>query len=271
MIKVLLSGYGKMGRRIAALANESEDMVVVGALEDPSHENVGKGLIELGLAGSEAKIWPASKLAEAVEATKAGVLVDFTSPGASTDNVMKAAKMGLAIVLGTTGHSPEQMGMITDATQENGVATVISPNMATGVTVLLEACKLVAGLVPDYDVEILEIHHNQKLDAPSGTALQLARGVAEALGRDAEGTIRSGRTGRARREEGEIGIASLRGGDVAGDHTVIFAGTGERIELTHRAHSRDAFASGVMAAIRFAVQAEAGIFSTKDVLGASTS
>ena len=271
LIRILLSGYGKMGRRIAALTAQSDDLTVVGAIEDPSSDTIGKGLIELGPEGGEARIWPASDLVEAIKRTKPNVFVDFTAPEASTDNVVGAAKMGLSIVMGTTGHSPEQMKAITGAIRENGTAAVISPNMSAGVTVLLEACKLVSGMVPGYDVEILEIHHNQKLDAPSGTALQLARGVAEALGRDPEDSIRPGRAGKARRGTGEIGIASLRGGDVVGDHTVIFAGIGERIDLTHRLQSRDALASGAMAAIRFVVRAKPGLYSTKDVLSGGAS
>jgi 4-hydroxy-tetrahydrodipicolinate reductase len=259
-----------MGRRIATLASQSEDIVIVGAIEDPSHESIGKGLIELGPGGSEAEVWSASELAEVVRCTKPDVIVDFTTPDASTVNVSKAAEMGLSIVMGTTGHSREQMEAITEAVRTNGVAAVISPNMSAGVTVLLEACKLVSRMVPGFDVEILEIHHNQKLDAPSGTALQLARGVAEALGRQPEDSIRSGRAGKARREQGEIGIASLRGGDVVGDHTVIFAGVGERIELTHRAQSRDALASGAIAAIRFVAGAQSGVYSTRDVLSGGT-
>jgi 4-hydroxy-tetrahydrodipicolinate reductase len=124
-------------------------------------------------------------------------------------------------------------------------------------------------MLPEYDVEIFEMHHNQKVDSPSGTALKLADQVARALGRDPREAVVPGRSGTGKRKDGEIGIASLRGGDVVGDHIVIFAGTGERVELAHRAQSRDAFASGVVSSIRFVSKAEPGIYSLKDVIRAS--
>jgi len=256
-----------MGRRVAALAAGSADIKIVGALESPSSPDLGKDVGEVSLLGAlGAKVHSAERIGKVVKDARPDVLVDFTNADASTANVVAASGMGLRIVMGTTGHSQEQMGRITESIRSHKVAAVISPNMSIGVNVLLEACGLVAKMLPGYDVEILEAHHNQKIDAPSGTALKLARVVSDALHRDAGKDVVSGRTGTRKRGEREIGIASLRAGDIVGDHTVLFAGPGERLELTHRAHSRDAFASGVLSSIRFVSKAQPGIYSMKDVL-----
>jgi 4-hydroxy-tetrahydrodipicolinate reductase len=168
--------------------------------------------------------------------------------------------------MGTTGHDREQMKAIRSGIESGGVPAVLAPNMSVGVNVLFEACDLVAKMLPGFDVEVFEIHHNQKVDAPSGTALKLAERLAESLGGDPASAVITGRSGTGKRKEGEIGVASLRAGDVVGDHTVVFAGTGERIELVHRTQSRDALASGALRAIRFVKDANPGIYSMKDVL-----
>jgi len=218
----------------------------------------------VGALGS--RIFPAERIDKVVKDAKPNVLVDFTNAEASTANVVAASGLGLRIVMGTTGHTEEQMGRIVESIRTNRVAAVISPNMSTGVNVLFEACRLVAQMLPRYDMEIFEVHHNQKIDAPSATALELARAISDALHRDVTKDVVSGRSGTRRRGQQEIGIASLRAGDIVGDHTVLFAGLGERIQLTHRTHSRDAFTSGVLSSIRFVSKAEPGIYSMRDVL-----
>ncbi len=256
-----------MGKRVAALAAGSTDIKIVGALESPRSPDLGKDVGEVSYAGDlGAKVFPAEEIERVVKESQPDVLVDFTNAEASTQNVVAASRLGLRIVMGTTGHSEEQMSRIVESIRANRVAAVIAPNMSLGVTVLLEACQLVAKMLPGYDVEILEVHHRQKIDAPSGTALKLARAISETLHMDPAKDIVSGRAGIRKRGDREIGIASLRAGDIVGDHTIIFAGPGERIELTHRAHSRDAFASGVLSSIRFVSKAEPGIYSMKDVL-----
>lgn len=256
-----------MGRKVVALAAGSADIKIVGALESSSSPDLGKDVGQVSLIGAlGAKILSADCIDEVVKGARPDVLVDFTNAQASTENVVAASGLGLGIVMGTTGHGEEQMGRIKESITTNRVAAVIAPNMSVGVNVLLEASRLVAQMLPGYDVEILEVHHNQKIDAPSGTALKLAGVVSEALHRDVAKDVVSGRSGTRKRGEREIGIASLRAGDIVGDHTVLFAGPGERIELTHRAHSRDAFASGVLSSIRFVSKAEPGIYSMRDVL-----
>ncbi len=264
-----MSGCGRMGKRITALAVASRDVRVVGGIESPDNPDLGRDLGEVSFIGTlGARISPAADIEEIVNEVKPDILVDFTNAEASTENVVQASNLDLGIVMGTTGHSDEQMDRIVKSIGKNSVAAVISPNMSIGVNVLFEASRLVAGMVPEYDVEIFEVHHNQKIDSPSGTALKLAHQIADVLDRDPGKAIVSGRRGKGRRGKEEIGVASLRAGDVGGDHTVIFAGLGERIELTHRAHSRDAFASGVLSSIRFVSRAEPGIYSMRDVLKA---
>ena len=266
LVRVVLSGFGRMGRRIAALASAADDISIVGALERDDNPDLGEDLGEIaGVGKLGAKIWPASRLKELVSTESPEVLVDFTTAEASVNNVSRAARMGLRVVLGTTGHSEDQMEEILSSIRNAGVPAVISPNMSFGVNVLIEASRLVARMLPNYDVEIVEIHHNQKVDAPSGTALKIARIISEAIG-DERTKIVEGRKGMGARQKGEIGIASLRAGDVAGEHTVIFAGRGERLELVHRAQSRDAYASGVLESVRFVSGAKPGIYSVLDVL-----
>ena len=267
MIKVLLSGCGRMGGRITALSTLTEDIRIVGGLDRPEHPLMGEDLGESFHVGNiGARMWPAKEIIGVISSTSPDVLVDFTNAEASSSNVVKAAGEGVGIVMGTTGHDPKQMEAIRSAIEAGRVPAVIAPNMSAGINVLLEACDLVARMLPGFDVEVFEIHHNQKVDAPSGTALKLAGQVAESLGRDPGSSLVTGRSGSGKRGDEEIGVASLRAGDIVGDHTVIFAGTGERLELTHRTHSRDALASGALAAIRFVSRASPGIHTMKDVL-----
>ncbi len=257
-----------MGKRIAALAAETDDIVVVGALEGPKNPQIGQDLGELSVGKSSgARVWPAGDIEEAVEATGCGILVDFSNAEASTRNVINGSRLGLDVVMGTTGHVKGQMEDIRSSIIENGVSAVISPNMSVGVNVMLELCASAVNMVPDYDIEIFEIHHNKKVDSPSGTALKIADRISEAS--ESDRSILTGRSGEGRRQKGEIGISSARAGDVVGDHTVIFAGPSERIEISHRAQSRDVFVHGVLCSVRFVGDAEPGIYTITEVLKAT--
>ncbi len=206
-----------------------------------------------------------------MSACAADVLIDFTLPAATLTHVAACARDGVAAVVGTTGLSEADKKALSDAARS--IPLVFAPNMSIGVNVLLKLVELAAAkLGNDYDVEIVEMHHRHKVDAPSGTALKLGETIASATGRklDSDGVFaREGMTGA--RRQGAIGFATLRGGDVVGDHTVVFAGEGERIELTHKAASRMTFAQGALRAARFAAARRAagqpGLFDMQDVLG----
>ncbi|MEM2299653.1 MAG: 4-hydroxy-tetrahydrodipicolinate reductase [Candidatus Hadarchaeales archaeon] len=250
MIKVVLCGAaGKMGRAIIRELVKSDDVRLVGAIEAPDNPAVGSdaGLVA-GTKSLGVQIVGTQKLERIIKKTKPDVLVDFTVAHAAVKNVKIAAKHGVQIVVGTTGFTKEQLEEIENAVKESGVTAVLSPNMSVGMNVLFELVKEAAKLLgKEYSVEIIEIHHKEKRDAPSGTALR----IAEILSKEMGGLrIIVGRTSEEKREG--IYIHSLRIGDVTGEHTVIFAGQGERLEITHKAHGRETFAAGVLRAVRFA-------------------
>jgi 4-hydroxy-tetrahydrodipicolinate reductase len=197
------------------------------------------------------------------------VLIDFSAPAASLEHLRQAASLGLAAVVGTTGFDPAQHEAVSELAGR--VRAVIAPNMSVGVNVLIALVRQAAGLLGgDFDVELVEAHHHFKKDAPSGTALALAEAAAEALGRDLSRVGVYGREGQVgERTHEEIGVMTLRAGDLVGEHTVMFGGVGERIELIHRAHSRDNFARGAIRAARWVMDRPAGIYSMADVLGLS--
>ena len=197
----------------------------------------------------------------------ADVLVDFTRPIGTLEHLAQCVELGRAMVIGTTGFEPSQLETIREAAKR--IPIVLAPNMSVGVNVMLKLVELAArALGPDYDVDVFEMHHKLKVDAPSGTALKLGEVAASARGtsleRDAVFT-RQGHTGE--RKAGTIGFAVARGGDVVGDHTVYFAGTGERIEITHRSSSRATYAQGAMRAAKFVAAKRDGIYGMEDVLG----
>lgn len=265
MIRAILAGAaGRMGGRVLLALAEAGDLKLTGAFERPDHPAVGQD------AGTVAGLGPlavpiAASLDEVIE--KGDVLIDFTTPTASVSHLEKVAKKGKAAVVGTTGFDEAQRKTIHSLGRS--LRAVVSPNMSVGVNVMLRLVGEAARLLgPDFDVEVLEAHHNLKKDAPSGTALALARTVAESLGRDLKEVGVFGREGLiGERKKGEIGIMSLRAGDLVGEHLVLFAGVGERLELTHRAHSRDNFARGALRAARWVVSQPPGIYSMADVLG----
>jgi 4-hydroxy-tetrahydrodipicolinate reductase len=260
-----------MGGSIVRRVIEAEDLSLVCALEARGKPEKGRDIGELlGLGRVGVPLSTSEELEEALRKSRPDVLVDFTNPGAAMRNIKAACSLGIDLVVGTTGFTEEQLREIHAAVRENKVAAVVSPNMATGVNIFFKLARDVAGLLGDaYDVEIIEAHHRFKKDAPSGTALKVGELIASALGRDLRGSAVYGRgkgvTGERRRDE--IGFHSIRGGDIVGEHTVVFAGMGERLEITHRASTRDAFVEGALKAIRFLKGREKGrVYSTWDVL-----
>ncbi|MCQ2914660.1 MAG: 4-hydroxy-tetrahydrodipicolinate reductase [Alphaproteobacteria bacterium] len=197
---------------------------------------------------------------------KADVVVDFSVPQVSVDNAKVAAELGKALVIGTTGLSAEQQQVIQECSQKAPI--VFAPNMSLGVSLLMNLVQKAAEILDeDYDIEIVEMHHRYKKDAPSGTALAFGKAAAAGRKVSLEKAAKLGRMGTNNpRQTGEIGFASLRGGDVAGDHTIVFAGEGERVELTHKASSRLVFAKGAVRAIKWIYGKPAGLYSMQDVL-----
>jgi 4-hydroxy-tetrahydrodipicolinate reductase len=265
MIKVIVAGAsGRMGKRIIQMVHQDPEIDLAGAFEKPNHPHVGKDVgQEAGLGELGIKI--TGSLSEIID--NGEVLIDFTVPNATLENVRQVSARGLAMVIGTTGFPLEASKEIETLTKD--IRCVMAPNMSVGVNVMFKIAQdMVRILGPDYDMEILEIHHNKKKDAPSGTALRLARILAETAGRDLERVgvyERKGMIGE--RTENEIGIQSLRAGDITGEHTIIFGGIGERLELTHRAHNRDNFARGALRAARWVINQPSGIYDMQDVLG----
>ncbi|XRO76502.1 4-hydroxy-tetrahydrodipicolinate reductase [Methanocaldococcus sp. 10A] len=268
MIKVAVTGaLGRMGSNIIKTITQQDDMKVVCAFEVPNHPKKGEDVGELiGIGKIGVPLSTADELNKVLKETKPDVLVDFTIAHACVENVKIAAKNGVNLVIGTTGFTEEQKAEIEKAIEDNKVAAVISQNFAIGVNIFFKTLEFLAKKLGHYDIEIIEMHHRYKKDAPSGTALRAAEIIK--ANREIDSVFvfgRKGMTGERKKEE--IGIHAIRGGDVVGDHTVIFAGDGERIEITHRASSRQAFVNGVILAIRFIVNKKEGIYNTFDVLG----
>ena len=263
-MKICMAGAcGRMGRRILELASDAEDMEIAGAFDAP--ENAGQELSIGAVSGKAGTVLVSGDAASALDG--ADVMIDFTLAHVCVGNVRAATEQGIPSVIGTTGLSPEQQDMLRGFAET--VAIVHAPNMSVGVNLLFKLTGEVASILGlDYNVEITEIHHNQKKDSPSGTAVRLAERAAEGLGLEYGSDTAHGRQGMVgARPVREIGMHALRGGDVVGEHTVRFVGQGERIELTHKAHNRDNFARGALLAARFAVKAAPGLYDMQDVLG----
>lgn len=253
MLRVVVNGaLGRMGAAAAAAIASASDMHLAGAVERGGHNGLGASLHGVAVSPSLAPILAA-----------ADVVVDFTNPEAALACIETCAGAGVPVITGTTGLTPEHLERA--AALSDRTAVLVSPNMAVGVNLLFRLAGDTARALADFDVEIVEMHHNRKQDAPSGTAARLADAVATARGAGERIYGRRGMTGE--RARGEIGLHALRAGDVTGEHTVIFAGEGERIELTHRAHSRQVFAAGTLRAIRFIAGKPAGLYTMNDVLG----
>ena len=261
---VIAGAAGRMGSRIVALARETPGVRVVAALEAPGHPALGRDAGET--AGIGALGVPLGTDAGAA-LTRDRVLVEFSVPEATLEHLRLAAAAGARAVIGTTGFSGAQREEI--AALARRAPIMMAPNMSVAVTLAFRILPLMAkALGDDYDVEITEIHHRFKKDAPSGTALRMAEVVAEALGRDLGKVGVYGRQGLpGERTRQEIAVMSLRSGDVVGEHTVTFGALGERLELTHRAHTRDTFGRGALRAARWIRRQPPGLYDMADVLG----
>ncbi len=264
MVKVVVTGAaGRMGTQIVRLVRATEGMAISGAVERagaPIGQDAGvlAGLGPIGVAVVD-------DLAKALAGADA--VIDFTSHEASARHAEVCAERGVPLVVGSTGFTPEAKARVAAAARK--IPIVLAPNMSVGVTVLFDLVRQAARVLGEaYDVEVVEIHHKKKRDAPSGTAVRLGEVAAEALGRDAKDALAYARHGiLGERPPWQIGVQTLRGGDVVGEHTVFFCGEGERLELTHRATSREQFARGAVRAAQWIAGRPAGLYDMADVLG----
>ena len=257
----VLGACGRMGSLIIENITCSTNMQLVAAFDV---SNIGRDAGEFAHVGNLGiQISDVKDLETVLKKTQVEVLIDFTIAGATIVNAPVAAGCGVNLIIGTTGLTPEQRVVIDEAIRKNKVRAVISPNYSVGVNVFFKIIREAAKYLEDYDIEIIEAHHNQKKDAPSGTALRAADVISEALGGK---EYVYGREGLAPRGK-EIGIHAVRGGDITGDHTVLFVGNSERIEIRHMAHSRQIFAKGAVRAAEWVCGQEPGIYSMDDVLG----
>jgi 4-hydroxy-tetrahydrodipicolinate reductase len=265
VIKAVVAGAsGRMGKRLVALLRESGDFQVVGATERKDHPDLGRD------AGEAAGVGPIGvAIVTAIDKALPGaqVLLDFTSPVAAMGDLEAASQAGVAAVVGTTGLSQSDLARVRELSKK--IPIMQSPNMSVGVNVLYGVLAQVAKSLGDgYDIEVIEAHHHFKKDSPSGTADRMAQVLAEALGRDLRKAGVYGRHGIVgERTREEIGVHAIRAGDIVGEHTILFGGMGERIEITHRAHSRDNFAYGALRAARWIVGKSPALYDMLAVLG----
>lgn len=262
-IRVAIAGCtGRMGRVLLECVKQADDLELHAALEHAASEHLGKDAAEFGGPQGVAVRSDVEMLLGGAD-----VLIDFTRPEGTLGHLEICHKLGVNMVIGTTGLNPQQKAQLGAAAQHIGI--VFAPNMSVGVNLsfkLLETAAKV--LAQGYDIEIIEAHHRHKVDAPSGTALAMGDVVARSLGRDLSKCAVYGREGvTGERDPSTIGFATVRGGDIVGDHTVLFAGIGERIEITHKASSRATFALGALRAARFLRASAAGLYDMQDVLG----
>lgn len=263
-LKVVIAGCtGRMGQALLAGVFADDELVLHGALDSPSSVSLDRDAGEM--LGKNTGIKITANIEEVIQG--ADVLIDFTRPEAGMIYLAACKQAGVKYVIGTTGFTEEQKLKINETAKE--IALVFAPNMSVGVTLLINLVEQAARILKDdFDIEVVEMHHKHKIDAPSGTALRLGEAAALGIGqslKDCAIYSREGNTGE--REAGKIGFATLRGGDVVGDHTVVFAGTGERVELTHKASSRATFALGALRAAKFLKNKKQGFFDMRDVLG----
>ena len=263
-LRVAIAGAsGRMGQMLAQAVTEAADCQLVGALDVASSVFIGNDAT--GFLGQASGVVIQSDLRVGLQ--NAHVLIDFTRPEGTMAHVKVCRELGVKMVIGTTGFSDAQKADIQAASRD--IAIVMAPNMSVGVNVTLKLLEMAAvALAKDYDIEIIEAHHRHKVDAPSGTALKMGEVIAQALGRDLNQCAvfdRQGHTGA--RPANAIGFSTIRGGDIVGDHTVLFAGTGERIEITHKSSSRSTYAEGSLRAARFLAGQQHGLFDMFDVLG----
>lgn len=261
-MKIAVSGAtGRMGRLIIEAVLADENLELVAALTAPDAPEIG-----LDAGNALGKPTGVEITGDVEEIKKADVLIDFTRPQATLGYLAVCIEYGVGVVIGTTGFDAKGTQKIEDAAKT--IPVVFAPNMSVGVNTVFKLLEIAGGMLSQYDCEIVEMHHKHKVDAPSGTALEMGRCVAKGRGVDFGSVAvlsREGHTGE--RPDGAIGFAALRGGDVVGDHTVIFAGPGERIEISHKSGSRAGYAQGAVTAAHFLQGKTNGLFSMSDVLG----
>lgn len=262
--KVAVAGAsGRMGHMLIEAIRASGDCQLAGAVDIPSSPAIGNDAAAfLGVASGVPVV---ADLRAGLAG--AAVLIDFTRPEGTMEHLKVCRQLGVKMVIGTTGLSPAQKEQIAEAARD--IAIMMAPNMSVGVNVTFKLLEMAAkALATGYDIEIVEAHHRHKVDAPSGTALKMGEVIAGALGRDLKDCAvfaREGVTGP--RDPSSIGFATIRGGDIVGDHTVLFAGTGERIEIAHKSADRSSYAQGSLRAVRFLAAKQSGLFDMFDVLG----
>jgi 4-hydroxy-tetrahydrodipicolinate reductase len=253
MVRVAITGInGRMGTMVSDIVLSQPDMELVAGFDLTEGKQVGP-----------IKVSSVRDIDKVLKTVKPDVLIDFTAAGAVVNNVSAAAANGVNLVVGTTGFDEKQKKEMADAIKEGKVAAIISPNFSVGVQVFLKLLAEAAKNLDGCDIEIIEAHHNKKKDAPSGTALKAAEVISSAL-KDKPKLV-YGREGVSPRGK-EIGVHAVRGGDIVGDHTVLFACEGERIEVKHQAHSRSAFASGAVKAARWIVGQKPGLYAMSDMI-----
>jgi len=262
-LKIAVAGAsGRMGRMLVDAIAAAPDAVLAGALDVPGSPGIGSdaGAFSGQLAGVAIQSDLALGLADAQ------FLIDFTRPEGTLKHLEYCAAHGIKLIIGTTGFDDAGKAAIKAAAEKTAI--MFAPNMSVGVNVTMKLLELAAkSLSEGYDIEIIEAHHRHKVDAPSGTALQMGEVVAQALGRDLKECAVYGREGvTGERDPSTIGFATIRGGDIIGDHTVLFAGTGERIEISHKSSSRQSYANGALRAARFLADKPTGLFDMQDVL-----
>jgi 4-hydroxy-tetrahydrodipicolinate reductase len=254
---------GRMSQMLIEAVGASTDCTLTGALDITASPAIGRDA--MAFAGRTSGVRIESDLHQGL--MNSGVLIDFTRPEGTMAHLAVCRALGVKLVIGTTGFNDAQKAEIAAAAQH--IAIVMAPNMSVGVNVTLKLLEMAAkALATGYDIEIIEAHHRHKVDAPSGTALKMGEVIAGALGRDLKDCAvyaREGVTGE--RDPSSIGFATIRGGDIVGDHTVLFAGTGERIEISHKSSSRATYAQGSLRAVRFLHSQPRGLFDMFDVLG----
>jgi len=263
-MKIAVAGAsGRMGRMLIETIQNADDAVLAGALDIPGA--AGLGTDAAAFLGKPAEVPIESDLARGL--ANAEFLIDFTRPEGTLKHLEYCAAHGIKMIIGTTGFDEAGKAAIAAAAQKTAV--VFAPNMSVGVNVTLKLLQMAAkSFSHGYDIEIIEAHHRHKVDAPSGTALKMGEVIAQAIGRDLKDCAvyaREGVTGE--RDPSTIGFSTIRGGDIVGDHTVLFAGTGERIEITHKSASRATYAHGSLRAVRFLAGQKKGLFDMFDVLG----
>ncbi|RJF97850.1 4-hydroxy-tetrahydrodipicolinate reductase [Noviherbaspirillum saxi] len=263
-LKIAIAGAsGRMGRMLIETVQNADDAVLAGALDVPGSPSIGTDAA--AFLGKPANVAIESELAAGL--ANAEFLIDFTRPEGTLKHLEYCAAHGIKVIIGTTGFDDAGKAAIAAAAEKTAI--VFAPNMSVGVNVTMKLLQMAAkNFSHGYDIEIIEAHHRHKVDAPSGTALKMGEVIAESIGRDLKDVAvyaREGVTGE--RDPSSIGFATIRGGDIVGDHTVLFAGIGERIEISHKSSSRMSYAQGSLRAARFLADKKTGLYDMQAVLG----